>query len=265
MTDVAGHMITPGAWPSPVGAWPDPPWRMTGRMVTGYFDLPWSVLNEITHPDFLPKDEKSTVPSRVRFYELNSVGHTFREAVIGSPVHYEGIDGESTFVIWTDSEIYQTWGREVFGWPILRGGISFSGALWNPKISTGATGTCQVECRDGEIVLDVDSGLEETSADSEWRLTRSDWLCPRRVVCPGSPGNSAHKVVRITPTVEQPGCSFTTSGHVSFRFTPGHPLARLGEIGVDVEVIDGFEMIVGDHVDLVGTYRGIRPPEEAAG
>ena len=256
LNNPSGYMIAPGSWPSAVGAWPDSPWTMTGRMVTGYFELPWSVLKEITHPELLPR-ESATVASRIRFYELNGAGHAFREAVMGSPVQYDGVDGESTFVIWTDSEIYQTWGREVFGWPVLRGTIALAGPLWDPIMPDGATGTCGLDCPDGAIALDVDRGLQESSG-SQWRLTRSDWLSPRKVIRHGDLAEEEHEVLRITPTIIRAGSAFTASGRVSFRLATGHPLADLSEMRVGVEVIDGFEMVIGNEVEVVGRHRNTR-------
>jgi acetoacetate decarboxylase len=240
-----------GIWPSPIGAWPSAPWTMTGRMVTGYFHLPWSIVSRITHPSLLP-EQTDVVESRIRFYQLYSNGHAFREAVMGSPVRYQAIDGECTFLIWSDSETYQTWGRETFGWPILRGAIKLNGTLWHQAIGAGATGTSRLECPDGTILLDVHVGIQPSSTRLNWP-TRRDWLSPRRIVRRAGLDAEEREVFRLRPTLNRPGDSYAGSGAARFQFAHHHPLHELGELQVEIEVIDGFEMIVGDRVEIIGT------------
>ena len=241
------------AWPSGQGAWPPPPWRMTGRMLTGYFEMPWNVLEQVVAKDLLP-EYAAAVPSRLRFYRLEAVGHVFHEAVIGTPMRIGALNGEATFLIWSDSETYQTWGREVFGWPVVRAEISLDGGLWARKALVSDGGECRLATNEGRVLLEARGSLTEAVDSDRW-IVRAPWLSPRRTLLRGGLDGDFREVMRITPSSRTAGAIYTGTGTVQFSFDEGHPLSSLGDLNVTLELVDGFSFVVGDDVEIVFSAR----------
>ena len=133
----------PDPWPSVQPSWPAAPWTMTGTVLTAWLELPRDALTSLISPSLVP-DADDVRPSRLRFYDVD-----FRSAdpdatrtataisarrSIGVPAAYEGQTGEVSALMWSDSDTYMHWGRDVFGWPILRALVTLDGAL-APAIS----------------------------------------------------------------------------------------------------------------------------------
>src|SRR6266508_1124642 len=144
-------------WPSPQPSWQDPPWLMTGRVLTAWFEAPWAVLAASMSPELRP-EQAAQVRIRLRFYELRfeALGRNegqplspaegrFREGAIGFPARARDVDGEASLYLWTDSDTYLMWSREAFGWPVARGEIELSGSIWTSSDLVGASGGGRLE------------------------------------------------------------------------------------------------------------------------
>ena len=133
------------------------PWIMTGRVVTAWFDLPFSVAERVLSPSLhgreLRERRGAGVPSRVRFYDVTYRCPTggeqgdrqagFAEAVVALHATAEGIDGEVSLFMWTDDDRYRAWGREVFGFPLLRGVLRARGRTLDRDVATGRRGSAR--------------------------------------------------------------------------------------------------------------------------
>ena len=142
----------PDPWPSRQPNWPPPPWIMSGTVLTAWFDLPREQVARLISSSLLPSSG-TLGPSRLRFYELDyhaesdttpDAGGSFREAVVGLPAAYQSTVGEISAHIWSDSDTYMHWGRDMFGWPILRAPVHLNGAIWTGDIHANATGTASL-------------------------------------------------------------------------------------------------------------------------
>lgn len=246
-------------WPSPQVAWADPPWQLTGRVVTTWFDVPRAQVEQVLSPSLWPA-EAPTVRARLRFYNiaftaladtarapwLASEGR-FREAVIAFQASAGSLNGEVSLFMWTDSDPYLMWGREVFGWPLLRGRIDLAGPLWESQTLLGSRGTATLSVPDGSIALaigDVTNEVKEKRAPP-------CWLTPRRVLHRAGLDDETRELLIVRPNVQNPGVHYTASGSVVLEFATTHPLHGLAVGDADYEVVDGIELVVGSDVDVM--------------
>ncbi len=248
-------------WPSVQPAWQDPPWRLSGRVMTAWFEAPWELIEAAVSPALRPPIEPK-VRTRLRFYELAfmalgfSAGQslapasgTFREAAIGVPTRYQNIRGDTSVFMWADLDTYVMWAREAFGWPLLRAEIELGGDLWSEEsVEAGYVGESTVTDAWGTaaifntaIAARVGPGPSKGAA----------WLTPRRILRHGQSGGEIRELQVVRPVVEQPGTRYTGEGQVRFDFKEPHPLALLGTGGADIDVVDGFSLCVGDDVEIL--------------
>lgn len=250
-------------WPSPEPAWYDPPWLMRGRSATAWFQAPWEVVEQVMSPDLLP-EAAPTVRARLRFYDLEfeAVGGAsgqpliprigrFKEGVVAFAARGGGLEGEVSLFLWSDSETYLMWGREVFGWPVRPAEVDLNGSLWTNSDLDDATGDCRLRDHSGEAaVRDVKiTGRASAGTPS------GHWLTPRRVLHGAGKDGETRELLVVHPVVNKPGEQFAASGTVGFDFPEPHPLHLLDEIDADVEVADGFELSIGAKVDVVSSSR----------
>ena len=245
-------MVEDDRWPSRFGAWPASPWVIRGRQATAWFTVPDAVVARYLHPDLRPPAAPGGHPSRLRFYAMEAHGERFHEAVVSLPARAGGLDGEVTVVLWSDSEAYRTWAREAFGWPVLDAEFAYAGALWSDELGAGATGSSRARVREGEVALSVDEGLAPSAPAAAW-MVRRPWLTMRRTVHRGGLDGETREVFQVRPELRRPGARLAGRGSVRFALAPEDPLTALGEIGCEIEVLDGFELVVGADVDLVST------------
>ena len=66
--------------------------------------------------------------------------------------------------MWADDEAYTTWGREVFGWPILRGEFTFEGTIWDSPLAAGAPGSAMLQASAGRASLIATCGSATRSS-----------------------------------------------------------------------------------------------------
>ena len=252
-TDDGNRYIDP--WPSMQPSWPAAPWIMTGTVLTAWFQLPREVLEGLISPSLIPQTSEIG-QSRLRFYDVdfhsddpdarqNPDGH-FREAVIGLPAASGGETGEISAFMWSDSDTYMLWGREVFGWPILRAAVDLNGELWAGNLASSAAGQSRVELADGSSAsITIDGIGNELS-----QPTATAWFTPRLVPEPSS-ASERRQLLVVRPTLIDPGRRHEVTGKTELMFREPHPLSGIHPRADRIEVSVGFVLRVGDRVDLL--------------
>jgi hypothetical protein len=249
----AGHS---DPWPSAQPSWSDPPWLVSGRSVTAWFDILWENLEQVMSRDLLP-EPASSVRCRLRFYDLRfrALGQApgrsaiesegrFREGVVGFPARYGPVSGETSQFIWSDSELYMLWSREAFGWPVRLGRIELNGNLWTSEDLQGSSGTARVADRWGSASIE-DISVGDKSLDP---APSGSWLTPRRTLIRGGAGGETRDLLIVRPTLRQAGNRFSATGRVTFDFPSPHPLRLLQDQPAAIQVADGFELIFAEDV-----------------
>ena len=238
-------------------AWCDPPWTITGRSITAWFPIPRTVL-EASLPSHLRRAVGEDW-ARLRFYdarfEAPGVAEglpfapragAFREAVVAFPAAAGGLAGDATMFMWADGEAYTTWGREVYGWPVLRGELELDGGIWDSPLVAGARGSAALTASAGSAAV---AGLElgeriESSTSGGW------WITPRRRLERAGLGGEREDVVAARPQIVNHGRVYDARGEVHLEFAAGHPLHGLAPDVDRVVLVDGFELIVGGEVEI---------------
>jgi acetoacetate decarboxylase len=239
-------------------AWCDPPWLITGRSITGWFPVPRTVLEASVPPRL--RREGGDDWARLRFYDarfqacgaseeahLAPRAGAFREAVVAFAAVAGELEGDGTMFMWADDEAYTTWGREVFGWPILRGGFTFEGTIWDSPLAAGARGSAMLRASAGTAAIgDVRLGEQiDSSTSGGW------WITPWRRLERAALDGERTDVVAARPRIVRPGRTYDATGAIRLEFAPGHPLHGLVPQADRVVVVDGFELIVGGDVEIV--------------
>jgi Acetoacetate decarboxylase (ADC) len=246
-------------WPSLQPDWHDPPWKMSGRALTAWFDLSWDVFSTLLSPDLLPA-QAPTVRSRLRFYDLyyapleRRAGRAleptegrFREAAIGLPARAGEVAGEVSVFLWTDSEDYLIWGREAFGWPVRLAELDFTGDVWDDDPGTGATGTSEVRDAWGSArVSNLTIGDAVATGPP-----KGCWLTPRRLLPDAGASGESRELLAVRPVVHEQGATYAGEGDVEFDFEPPHPLAAVAGLHAEVELAVGFEILVGSDTSVI--------------
>ncbi len=247
-------------WPTAHPAWHDPPWLLGGRVVTAWFLAPWEVVERSLSPDLLPECA-SEIRTRLRFYELDfkAVGRhpgqplaptegRFKEAVVGFPARSGELEGEASMFMWSDSHTYVMWAREAFGYPVVLADVTLEGPVWTTDEILGSGGGARVEAAHGTATL-LDATVSEPSSVP---LTAPCWLTPRRMLS-GPPGvvDEQRDLLAVWPTVREQGKRFSGSGRVAFDFADEHPLGLLGEHDAELDILDGFELLVAERIEIL--------------
>jgi hypothetical protein len=251
------------SWPTWFGAWPASPWVMTGRQVTAWLAVTDDVVDYYLHPDLRPPRAPEHA-SRIRFYELEANGERFREAAFSLPVRAAGIDGEASIALWADSERYQSWAREAFGWPVVQGEMEYAGSLWGKELAAGSQGSASLRAAEAQIELTVRDLAPADEASGDW-LVRRPWLVPRRVVDRGGLAGETREVLRVTPTMNRAGRRLEGSGVLRLDLGQDNPLSEFGQLECPAEVVDDFELCVGDQVEVLSTERVDAGADQRAG
>jgi hypothetical protein len=239
-------------------AWCDPPWLITGRSITAWFAVPPAVI-EASLPPCLRRAGAEHW-ARLRFYdarfEARDAGEGtlpalraggFREAVVAFNAVAGDLEGDATTFMWADDEPYTTWGREVYGWPILRGELVLEGSIWDSPLATGAGGSGTLRASSGTAALtEVQLGEPTESATAGgW------WITPRRRLKRAGLDGEHTDIVAARPQILSPGRAFDATGVIQFEFTSGHPLHGFAPTVDRVVLVDGFELVVGGEVEVV--------------
>jgi len=248
-------------WPAPESLWADPPWVMSGSSVTAWFETDTDAVRKLLSPSFVPLVGIEGVPTRLRFYDVSFEPQdgspeakargsgTFREAVIAFKGSIAEVNGEFSAWMWSDGDIYNAWGREVFGWPMVRAEINIGGQLFDSQ-DMGQT-TFSLVTKEFSLHLEVDGeSTEELSPGPS-----ANWLTPRRVLFPGGQEAERRDLHIVRPTVLQPGLFSQHAGKLSQEGGEGSWISTLKPLGeVVVQSSRGFSICVGDVVD---TVRGV--------
>ena len=218
-------------WPFLSTPWGNPPWVMQGSMVTSYFSIAVDDLRGEVHPDLLPKTERTI--ARARYYQIvadTELGEVaFNEAVLAFRTSWGSHEGEISYRMWTDSQSYLLWGREVFGWPLELADLPASQDFWR----SGGEFAVKNEAFRGrfEPLSPLDSPL--------YAPTPSVWITPRRRLFMGG-GAEEDTVLLVIPEVLDSGT--VTACTMDFDTSPYWPSAQpLGSY-----LTSGFQLRVGE-------------------
>jgi hypothetical protein len=243
-------------WPSPQTAWSDPPWILEGRVVTAWLTVERERVARLVSPDILPRSSDAGVRMRIRFYDVafNADARTrnistgrFREAVVAFASSVGSIDGEVSLFMWTDDESYMAWGREIFGWPLLRAQFDFEGQLWSAEelSHNRISGSSKASSAAGSLGIRIAAG-----SPSQGGVSAATWITPRRVLRRGGLDPETREVLLVRPEVLEPGRRYQAQGEAWLAFPPDHPLAAIPIEKPSFEIIDGFRLRVGAEVSV---------------
>lgn len=248
----------PHPWPAPQHLWADPPWILSGTSVTAWFEVSPKVVAGLVSPAFQSISGNKGVITRLRFYNINfeprdgsadykvQMSGTFKEAVIAFKGSFAGINGEFSAFMWTDDDTYISWGREIFGWPLIKNEITLFGRTWSS--STTDNTLCRVKSKDFDLSLSMDdaSGVEQPIGDGP------NWLTPRRVIFPAGIEPDRHDLNIVLPTILEAGKFSVHNGEVNFKVQENSIIAGLNPLTIPViHSHANFKICVGDNVQTV--------------
>jgi hypothetical protein len=229
--------------------------------VTAWFETDFDAVDHLISPSFVSAMGHQGVPTRLRFYDIafeprdgspeekTRNSGTFREAVIAFKGNISGVDGEFSAWMWADDDTYIAWGREIFGWPLVRGQIDINGAIFNSS-SSGQT-ACSLVTKDFSLHLSID---DEPVEDLSFGPA-SNWLTPRRILFPDGQETERRDLNIVRPSVLDPGRFSLHTGKLTQDGGNGMWISTLQPIGeVVVHSLKDFSICVGDSVE---TIRGI--------
>jgi hypothetical protein len=259
MTDKNNRAQWSDPWPSGQPTWSDPPWVLRGRVLTAWFRAPWEALESSLSPELRPP-KTDQVRIRCRFYDLSfeAVGlpssgtvaqrkGRFKEAAVGFPCEHRGLKGDSSLFLWTNSEIYMLWAREVFGFPVRLGTVSLEGSIWTEEDPNGTVGGATVNDSWGSLSIEVQELREDQTTT---RPAPPIWFTTRRVINPAGQGDDRREVFLVHPTARKMSKRYLGRGSVSASFPSDHPLSSLGAVqDADFDLFSEIELVIGDHVD----------------
>ena len=247
-------------WPGPEAPWGDPPWLMSGVSVTAWFETSPDAVASLVSPAFEPLRGQAGVPTRLRFYRIDfeprdgdaafrsHLAGQFLEAVIAFKGWIAGVDGEYSAYMWTDSDRYLAWGRENFGWPLVRGDIDLSGELWQDG-EAGTGSMCRLSVPGLTATLTVTG---DRADDVVSPAPGPNWLTPRRILFPGGGEPERRDLLVVRPEVLRPGRLTHRDGHIRLDAAPGSWPASLAPVGaVQVHALEDFRICVGDDVRTI--------------
>jgi hypothetical protein len=243
-------------WPSPIDLWADPPWYMTGKCLTAWFETDIDKVKKILTPSFIPKVGQSGVITRLRFYDINfspvnsekfpkeRFSGGFKEAVVAFAGEIDGIKGEYSAFMWTDNLVYFSWGRENFGWPLLLSEIELSGGFWDLSSLGETKGRISAESATWELTCENDV-LETLAVGSG-----TNWLTPRRILYPQERIFDKSELLIVNPTILKPGTLTSHQGVVNFSATSDSIFAGLQPLGATtIHQHSNFLLSVGQDVE----------------
>ncbi|MCX6426601.1 MAG: acetoacetate decarboxylase family protein [Actinobacteria bacterium] len=245
-------------WPSPIDLWADPPWHMTGKCLTAWFETDIKQVEKILTPSFIPKVGQSGVVTRLRFYDINyspvnnekfaKERHSgrFKEAVVAFAGEINGIKGEYSAFMWTDSLVYFSWGRENFGWPLLISDIELSGNFWDPSSADATKGRISAEA--ATLELTCQNEVLETLTVGQ----ATNWLTPRRILYPHQKTFDKSELLIVRPIILDPGTLTSHRGEVHFSAATHSILAGLQPLGATtIHQHSNFLLSVGKDVESI--------------
>ena len=213
-------------------------------------------------PDLLPAPTDEALTMRLRFYDVIFApagqapagrGGRFREAVVAVAGSVADIEGEVSLFMWTDSSTYMTWGREVFGWPLRSAEFSLTGTLWQaaelppePSAAAGVQGRSEARVADGTVAIEVHATEPATGG-----ARPAVWITPRRILRSAGCAPEEREVLLVHPEILAAGRRYVAVGTVGIAFSTGHTLSGLPFPDPSFDIVDGFRILVGAHVETI--------------
>lgn len=243
-------------WPSPIDLWADPPWYMSGKCVTAWFETDINRVKKILTPSFTPKVGQSGVITRLRFYDIHfspvdsdkfsneRYSGKFKEAVVAFAGEIDGIRGEYSAFMWTDNLAYFSWGRENFGWPLMLSEIELSGNFWDSSSLRETSGKIDSESATWDLSCQNDV-LETLTVGPG-----TNWLTPRRILYPQQNTFDKRELLVVKPTILEPGTLTSHQGEVNFSASKNSIFAGLQPLGsTTIHQHSNFLLSVGQDVE----------------
>ncbi len=243
-------------WPSPINLWGNPPWLMSGKCLTAWFESDIERVRSILSPSFTPKVGKNGVITRLRFYDINyspvakeeaqipGNSGSFKEAVVAFAGEIDGVQGEYSAFMWTDSLVYFSWGRENFGWPLLISEIELSGGFWDASSEDQSRG--KITTAGASWELTCENHVQETISVG----SATAWLTPRRTLFSRTETFEKRELLIVRPEIIEPGLLTTHKGQVNFSAAPDSILAGLQPLGdCTIHQHSKFLLSVGEDVE----------------
>ena len=250
--------LFPHPWPAPQHLWADPPWILSGTSITAWFEVDADVVANLVSPSFKSISGEKGVITRRRFYDIKfeprdgspsfktKMSGTFKEAVIAFKGSFAEVEGEYSAFMWTDDDTYIGWGREIFGWPLIRAEINLKGKSWDQASIDNSH--CQVKSNDFNLslALDDDSGIEKAIGRGP------NWLTPRRVIFPAGNEPDRHDLNIVRPTILEMGNFYTHTGEVTLDIDKGSIIDGMKPLTKPViHRHANFKICVGDNVETI--------------
>src|SRR5262249_38622993 len=141
---------------------------------------------------------------------------------------------------------YMAWGREIFGWPLVRAQFDFDGPLWSAEPLSEISGASRASSAAGSLGIRIAAG-----SLSQGGVRAATWITPRRVPRRGGLDPDTREVLLVRPEVLAPGRRYEAQGEAWLAFPAHHPLAAIPVEAPSFEIIDGFRLRVGAEVDVV--------------
>jgi len=248
----------PNPWPAPQHLWADPPWILSGTSITAWFEVDKKAVVNLVSPAFKSLTGDAGVITRLRYYDIKfeprdgtpefkkKFSGSFKEGVVAFKGSIADVDGEFSAFMWTDDDTYIGWGREIFGWPLIRSQFTLRGKAWDA--SSKEPTSCRVQSSDFDLTLtmDDDSAVEQAIGKGP------NWLTPRRVIFPAGDEPDRHDLNVVRPTIIDPGNFYVHQGEVNFDIKPGSIISGLKPLTKPViHRHTKFKICVGDNVETI--------------
>jgi Acetoacetate decarboxylase (ADC) len=245
-------------WPAPQHLWADPPWILSGTSITAWFEVDEAAVRNVVSPSFTSFSGDHGVFTRLRFYDIKfeprdgtdefkkKMSGGFKEAVIAFKGSFADVPGEFSAFMWTDDDTYIGWGREIFGWPLIRSEITLEGKSWGDSAQKNSS--CRVKSADFDLSL----VMEDSTAVEHPVGMGANWLTPRRVIFPSGDEPDRHDLNIVLPTIINPGNFYVHEGEVSFSADSNSIVAGLNPISKPIiHRHKDFRICVGDNVRTI--------------
>lgn len=232
------------------------PWRMRGRALAVWYkpaDLE-AVLGHLPPAMSLPPDPVL----RLTFWDLeHDLGRPdlvdeldtwigFQEMSIAIPVRYQGIEGDNTVHMFANNAEYMSFGREIMGWPVRSGDITFEEV--SNSTSTGSSGR---EFRGelanfGHRVVDMRARIIGPASGAAANAPMPTWITEKALPSPGPGGTRIHEIVVSSPASAQVEAVWDAEVSFDLMAVPGHELHELRASEVMLgRCWEGLQLTVG--------------------
>jgi acetoacetate decarboxylase len=248
-----------------------PPWRMRGRAIALWYRLadPDEARRHV--PPWVNMDDDPIV--RARFWDLehDAAGPqrpddvpprwtAIREAVVAFPVRHGAVSGDLPTYMLADDPVYIAMGRELMGWPVRGGIITFEGApgsVADPGTPAAGTHVTASLVRDGQEVMRAAVTLTGTM-ERDHRPTPPRWLAEKVIGHVDRPGAAIAQLVATGPEWIERRDRWAANGSLSFGESPADELGVLGpreivaaELWTDLDLAIGWGEVLAELGDGV--------------